>query len=191
MRPTAVSSTPDLTPAQPAEIHKAPAWRIRVPDETISFSDRVFGPTAQNLQKECGDFILRRADGVYAYQLAVVCDDALAGVTEVVRGCDLLPATPPQLYLMRLLGFPAPRYAHVPLLTDETGRRLSKRDGDLDFAALRQRWRAPQLTGYLACAAGLFPAPEPVTPAELIAEFDWQRIPRRPAIAIRALLQND
>lgn len=76
----------DLTPAQRAEIHKAPAWRIRVPDETISFSDRVFGPTAQNLQKECGDFILRRADGVYAYQLAVVCDDALAGVTEVVRG---------------------------------------------------------------------------------------------------------
>ena len=180
----------DLTPAQRAEIHKAPAWRIRVPDETIPFSDRVFGPTAQNLQKECGDFILRRADGVYAYQLAVVCDDALAGVTEVVRGCDLLPATPPQLYLMRLLGFPAPRYAHVPLLTDETGRRLSKRDGDLDFAALRQRWRAPQLTGYLACAAGLLPAPEPVTPAELIAEFDWQRIPRRPAIAIRALLSS-
>ena len=81
---------------------------------------------------------------------------------------------------MRLLGFPAPRYAHVPLLTDETGRRLSKRDGDLDFAALRQRWRAPQLTGYLACAAGLLPSPEPVTPAELIAEFDWQRSRRNP-----------
>ena len=180
----------DLTAAERAAKTRRPAWRVRVPDEEVSFVDGLQGEVRENLVRECGDFILRRSDGVYAYQLAVVCDDALAGVTEVVRGCDLLHATPPQLYLMRLLGFPAPRYAHVPLLTDETGRRLSKRDGDLDFAALRQRWRAPQLTGYLACAAGLLPAPEPVTPVELIAEFDWQRIPRRPAIAIRALLSS-
>lgn len=168
----------DLTPAQRAEIHKAPAWRIRVPDETISFSDRVFGPTAQNLQKECGDFILRRADGVYAYQLAVVCDDALAGVTEVVRGCDLLPATPPQLYLMRLLGFPAPRYAHVPLLTDETGRRLSKRDGDQSLENLRAKYTAEEIVGRLAYVYGLQPEPAPRTPESLVPDFSWENVPK-------------
>lgn len=168
----------DLTPAQRAEIHKAPAWRIRAPDETILFSDRVFGPTAQNLQKECGDFILRRADGVYAYQLAVVCDDALAGVTEVVRGCDLLPATPPQLYLMRLLGFPAPRYAHVPLLTDEIGRRLSKRDGDQSLENLRAKYTAEEIVGRLAYVYGLQPEPAPRTPESLITDFSWENVPK-------------
>lgn len=179
----------NLTAAQQAAMEKAPAWRIRVPDQSISFHDRLFGDFTQNLQTDCGDFIIRRADGVFAYHLAVVCDDGEAGVNEIVRGCDLLPATPPQLYLMQQLGLSAPHYAHVPLLTDETGRRLSKRDGDLDLGALRQHWRAPQLVGLLAYAAGLLDRPEAITPAELAADFNWNRITQRPTIPIRQLLQ--
>ena len=96
-----------LTPAQAAEKAKtkAPAWRVRVPDEEIAFVDGHLGPYAENLARDCGDFYLRRADGVFAYQLAVVVDDALMGVTEVVRGADLLSSTPRQLWLYRALGW--------------------------------------------------------------------------------------
>ena len=121
-----------LTTEQIAEKRKkkAPAYRLMVPDEDITFTDGCMGPHTENLLRDCGDFYLRRADGVFAYQLAVVVDDARMGVTEVVRGADLLSSTARQLYLYRLLGLPAPKFAHCPLLLAPDGRRLSKRDGD-------------------------------------------------------------
>lgn len=163
----------NLTPAQIASQTRKPAWRIRVPEETISFRDGVFGAVTQNLATACGDFILRRSDGVYAYQLAVVCDDALGGITQVVRGCDLLPSTPRQIWLGRELGFVQPAYYHVPLLVAPDGRRLSKRERDLDMEHLRRRYTPEQLTGRLAFLAGLCPEVSAVAPKELAHGFTW------------------
>ena len=163
----------NLTPAQIAVQTRKPAWRIRVPEETISFRDGVFGAVTQNLATACGDFILRRSDGVYAYQLAVVCDDALGGITQVVRGCDLLPSTPRQIWLGRELGFVQPAYYHVPLLVAPDGRRLSKRERDLDMEHLRRRYTPEQLTGRLAFLAGLRPEVSAVAPKELAHGFTW------------------
>ena len=163
----------NLTPAQIASQTRKPAWRIRVPEETISFRDGVFGAVTQNLTTACGDFILRRSDGVYAYQLAVVCDDALGGITQVVRGCDLLPSTPRQIWLGRELGFVQPAYYHVPLLVAPDGRRLSKRERDLDMEHLRRRYTPEQLTGRLAFLAGLRPKVSAVAPKELAHGFTW------------------
>ena len=163
----------NLTPAQIASQTRKPAWRIRVPEETISFRDGVFGAVTQNLATACGDFILRRSDDVYAYQLAVVCDDALGGITQVVRGCDLLPSTPRQIWLGRELGFVQPAYYHVPLLVAPDGRRLSKRERDLDMEHLRRRYTPEQLTGRLAFLAGLRPEVSAVAPKELAHGFTW------------------
>lgn len=174
-----------LTDAERAEQTKKPAWRLLVPHEEYAVRDGLQGLYRENLSLDCGDFILRRADGVYAYQLAVVCDDAAGGVTQVVRGRDLLTSTPRQMYLQELLGFDHPQYYHVPLLTDETGRRLSKRDGDLDLGALRERMTAPELLGRLAWAARLLPENAPTTAAELVPLFDWSRVPAAD-IVIRA-----
>ena len=157
---------------------RPPLWRLRVPDEEISFADGHYGVYTENLARECGDFILRRADGVFAYQLAVAADDIDAGVTQVVRGCDLLSSTPRQLYLYRLLGAAPPKYFHVPLLTAPDGRRLSKRDRDLDLGILRERFTAPELLGRLAFAAGLLDAPERASAEELVPLFDWAKIPK-------------
>ncbi len=169
----------NLTPAQIASQTRKPAWRIRVPEETISFRDGVFGAVTQNLATACGDFILRRSDGVYAYQLAVVCDDALGGITQVVRGCDLLPSTPRQIWLGRELGFVQPAYYHVPLLVAPDGRRLSKRERDLDMEHLRRRYTPEQLTGRLAFLAGLRQKDAAVTPGELTREFTWDVIHKK------------
>lgn len=166
----------DLTQAQRARQTRPPAWRVCVSEETVSFRDGVFGTVRQNLATECGDFILRRSDGVYAYQLAVVCDDADGGVTEVVRGCDLLDSTPRQIWLDRQLGFPVPQFYHVPLLVASDGRRLSKREKGLDMAHLRQTRSPQELIGLLAFAAGLIDAPFPVTPQELLPYFRWEKI---------------
>ena len=171
-------------------VGRAPAWRLRVPDETVAFRDGHMGEYRENLLRECGDFIIRRSDGVYAYQLAVMVDDADMNVTQVVRGSDLLSSTPRQLYLYRLLGKPAPEFFHVPLLTDPDGRRLSKRDRDLDLEALRRDHAPEQLIGLLACAAGLRPGPQPVSAAELAPEFDWEQITKRRTVDIRSILEQ-
>jgi glutamyl-Q tRNA(Asp) synthetase len=102
------------------------AWRVRVSDVTVSFVDRAVGPCAQSLAREVGDFVIRRADGLWAYQLAVVVDDAHQRITDVVRGADLLDNTPRQIHLQRLLGLPQPRYLHVPLVVNAQGEKLSK-----------------------------------------------------------------
>lgn len=158
------------------------ALRLRVPaendrDGTISFVDRVFGPQSEVLERECGDFLVRRSDGIYAYQLAVVVDDADMGVTEVVRGCDLLDSVPRQMYLQDLLGLPHPAYSHVPLLVDADGRRLSKRDRDLDMEGLRDRFGSSErLLGWLAGMTGLAPDTSPRSAFQLAEIFDWDLV---------------
>lgn len=164
---------------------RSPALRVRVPAETISFRDGLQGLYSFQLQKDCGDFILRRSDGVFAYQLAVVVDDTLMGVNQVVRGRDLLSSTPWQLWLQQQLGFPAPEYYHVPLLAAGDGRRLSKRDGDMDLGALRASGASPQsVTGRLAFWAGLIDREEALSPHELIPLFRWDKI-RKENIAVK------
>lgn len=173
-----------LTPEQVAQKSKVrpPATRLRVPDATdprgtYSFVDRVYGPQAEVLARECGDFLIQRSDGVIAYQLAVVVDDGLMGVNEVVRGHDLLGSSPRQMYLQDLLGFPRPDYAHVPLLVATDGRRLSKRDMDLDLGALRERLQGPgAVIGSLAALVGLAERGEEVLPEELVSRFSWEKI---------------
>ena len=155
---------------------RKPAWRVMVPDKVWSFTDRVQGNYALNLATDCGDMVVRRADGVYVYQLAVTVDDGEAGVTEVVRGMDLLSSAPRQMYLQELLGFSHPEYGHVPMLLAPDGRRLSKRDQDLDLGQLRLRLKPEELIGNLACAAGLTEKYEPVSAAELAKEFRWEML---------------
>lgn len=171
----------NLTPAEQTERAKTrkPAMRVKVPDETVSFTDHIMGTYTQNLAQACGDFILRRSDGVFAYQLAVVVDDARMGVTEVVRGADLLSSTARQLYLYRLLGLPAPKFAHCPLLLAPDGRRLSKRDGDQSLENLRAKYTAEEIVGRLAFAYGLQPEPAPRTPESLIPDFSWDKVPKQ------------
>ena len=168
----------NLTPEEAAEKAKKrkPAWRVKVPDETVRFTDLHYGPYAENLAAECGDFVIRRADGVFAYQLATAVDDGLMGVTEVVRGRDLIGSTARQLWLQRTLGLPSPVYGHIPLLTDWDGRRLSKRDGALDLARLREKWRPEEILGMLAEAAGILPAYRPVSARELVPLFSWGKV---------------
>ena len=160
-------------------VGRKPSFRVRVPDEDVCFTDILQGEYRENLDRECSDFVVRRSDGVYAYQLAVVVDDALSGVNEIVRGNDLLSSTPRQMYLQRLWGFAHPTYAHIPLLTDAAGRRLSKREGDGCMERVREVYTdARPVIGALAAALGLIPSPESMTVEQLLPLFDWKKIPR-------------
>ena len=162
---------------------RPPATRLRVPDvddvehDVIEFVDHTYGAQCEALAAECGDFLVRRSDGVFAYQLAVVVDDAAMGVTEVVRGCDLLGSTARQIYLQHLLDLPTPAYAHVPLLVAADGRRLSKRDRDCNMGDLRERFGTPErLLGWLAGCTGLAESCEPASAAELAERFSWDAV---------------
>lgn len=169
-----------LTPEEVARASRlrSPALRLRVPPEDVTFTDGLCGPQRENLARDCGDFILRRSDGLFGYQLAVVVDDALSGVNQVVRGRDILSATPRQIYLQRLLGYPEPQYTHIPLLTDSQGRRLAKRDRDLDLTALAKRFSPEELIGLLAFASGLLEEPRPIALDGLVPLFDWAKVKR-------------
>ena len=157
---------------------RTPAQRLVVPDRDVAFVDQVQGPYAQNLGTDCGDFLVRRSDGAFAYQLAVVVDDAAQGVNSVVRGIDLLCSTPQQIYLQELLGLPHPRYAHVPLVVAERDRRLSKRDRDAALDALLARFETPEgIIGHIAGITGLAPTCDPATPEELLETFDLAALP--------------
>ena len=152
---------------------RTPAQRLIVPDETVAFDDLVQGRYEQNLARDCGDFLVQRSDGAFAYQLAVVVDDAAQGVNSVVRGVDLLCSTPQQIHLQTLLGLPHPVYAHIPLLVAERDRRLSKRDHDAALDALLARFKTPAgIIGQIAGITGLALTCDPATPEELLAGFD-------------------
>lgn len=166
----------NLTEGERAAFHRAPAWRVVVPDRVWTVEDKIQGTYRCNLATECGDMVVRRADGVYVYQLAVTVDDGEAGVTEVVRGMDLLSSAPRQMYLQELFGFAHPEYAHVPMLLAPDGRRLSKRDRDLDLGILRQRLTREALLGALAFAAGLIDQEVSVSLKELTKEFSWKKL---------------
>ena len=159
--------------------NRLPSWRVMVPDKLWTVEDRVQGHYELNLATDCGDMVVRRADGVYVYQLAVTVDDGEAGVTEVVRGMDLLSSAPRQMYLQELFGFQHPEYGHVPMLMAEDGRRLSKRDRDLDLGELQKRITAEQLIGNLAYASGLIDRQIPVSAAELAKEFSWNKLNKK------------
>ena len=167
----------NLSAAQRAEREKSarPSLRISVPDEVITFTDGICGNQSQNLAAACGDFILRRSDGVYAYQLAVVVDDGESGVTEVLRGADLLYDTPRQIYLQRLLGLPTPTYFHIPLVCDANGRKLSKSEGDSAQRLLKMH-SAQQIIGELMFAAGITDEPRPAELSDLIPLFAVDKI---------------
>ena len=166
----------NLSAQERAAFQRKPAWRVMVPDKRWQIRDLVQGDYALNLATDCGDMVVRRADGVYVYQLAVTVDDGEAGVTEVVRGMDLLSSAPRQMYLQELFGFPHPVYGHVPMLLAPDGRRLSKRDRDLDLGELRKRVTPERLIGTLAHAAGLIERPEDISARELAAEFSWEKL---------------
>ncbi|MBP5658507.1 MAG: tRNA glutamyl-Q(34) synthetase GluQRS [Paludibacteraceae bacterium] len=152
------------------------AIRLIVPDEHIEYEDRVYGLQSVNLATHCGDFIVRRSDGVFAYQLAVVVDDAEMGVTEIVRGRDLLLSAAQQLYLYRLFGLPEPQFCHHPLLVNEAGQRLCKRDHSLALSQLRKHYTAPEIIGSIAYTMNLTPTREALTPEQLIPLFNWSKI---------------
>lgn len=174
----------DLPPAEVARraAQRAPAWRLRVAPGDVAFEDAVHGPCRSDVAAATGDFVVMRADGIAAYQLAVVVDDAAMRITDVVRGDDLLPSTARQLLLYGALGLPAPRFAHVPLVVGEDGERLAKRHGASSLGELREAGVAPEaVVGLLAALSGLAPAGTRCTAADLVGGFGWGRLPREPA----------
>lgn len=174
-----------LTAAERAELERQgrrPAWRVRCPDLNVTVEDGNCGIYTENLARDCGDYIVRRSDGVFAYQLAVVVDDALMEVNHVVRGRDLLCSAPRQAWLHEVLGYPPPRFFHTPLLLAPDGRRLAKRDHDLDMGALRERYTAQELTGLLAFYAGLLDSPQSAQARELIPLFTWAKVPKNDVV---------
>jgi glutamyl-tRNA synthetase len=157
------------------------ALRFRVEEEEIRFADRVQGAQAERVDRTVGDFVLKRRDGLYAYQLAVVVDDLRMGIDEVVRGADLLASTARQIALCAALGGTPPAYAHVPLVLDARGEKLSKRDAAPTLAGLRAGGAAAeQVAGFLAWSVGLLAAPAACRPADLLPLFDWKRVGRAP-----------
>ena len=155
------------------------AIRFRVHDRPVTFVDRACGLVTERVDLAVGDFVLKRRDGLYAYQLAVVVDDLAMGIGDVVRGADLLASTARQIQLIEALGGEPPAYAHVPLMVNARGEKLSKRDQGLTLRSLREAGVRPEaVTGYLAFSLGLLDRPEPCRPADLLAEFSWQKIGR-------------
>ncbi len=157
---------------------RPPSWRFLVEPSKEHFVDLLHGEVSQDVAHEVGDFIIRRIDGVASYQLAVVVDDALSGVTHVLRGEDLLSSTARQIQLQRALGYPTPSYAHVPLLMQADGKRLAKRDGASTVAGLRALgWSAQKVLGRLAAWTGLGDG-APVSARELVGAFSLDRVKR-------------
>lgn len=163
-----------------------PATRVKVPNKPITFIDLFQGAKTFNLTECSGDFIVRRSDSVFAYQLAVVVDDAYMGVNSVIRGCDLITSTPRQIFLQRCLNLPTPAYGHVPLIVDSQGKRLAKRnkDTDIDFLLNEKNMDAPELLGKLAYCTGLIDEPQSTTLDELIRFADVSPIKGKERISV-------
>jgi glutamyl-tRNA synthetase len=153
------------------------ALRFLVHDRPVEWLDRVYGPQTEQVDQTVGDFVLKRRDGLWAYQLAVVVDDLLMGIDEVVRGADLLDSTARQIQLVEALGGKPPAYAHIPLVVNAQGEKLSKRDAGLTLRSLREAGVRPEaLVGYLGWSLGLLERPEPCAAAEMVDRFAWERI---------------
>ncbi len=176
----------------------APAQRLKVstensPKTIISFHDQLQGDVTCDLEISCGDFIIQRSDGLFAYQLAVTVDDLDQGINCLVRGCDLLESTPRQLYLRQLLTNRLDdvgsdiSYYHLPLLVGSDGRRLSKRNGDCDLGYLRSQYKTPEaLLGHIAYMTGIIPKPEePRSLDEILERYSWDNLKLRWAIEYR------
>ncbi len=165
-------------------------WRFRLPRRTPTFLDGYRGSCAVDLRQLGGDFVVWKADGTPAYQLCVVVDDAAMGVTEVLRGDDLVPSTPRQLLLYEALELPAPGFVHVPLVVGPDGRRLAKRHGDTRLSALRRAGVRPEaLVGLLAWSCGWLERIEPATPRQLLPRFRLDAIPCEPFVLTPAHLR--
>jgi glutamyl-tRNA synthetase len=164
-------------------VRRAPAWRLRVEPGAVAFDDGMHGRCIFDVAAETGDFVVARADGIPAYQLAVAVDDAAMGIEQVVRGDDLLPSTARQLLVYRALGLAAPRFAHVPLVVGEDGDRLAKRHGALSLGELRERGADPRaVAGLLAALSGLAAPGARFWPADLVAGFELSRVSTAPAV---------
>ena len=166
-----------LTPHERLTQTRLPSYKVHVDSCTIDFTDGHYGPQQTKMIAGADDFIVRRADGVFAYQFAVSYDDAIMGINRVVRGKDLLSSTPKQIWLIQQMGYEVPVYCHAPLMVAADGRKMSKRNGDLSMEVLRNTHTPEHLCGKLAYLAGLLDWPEPVTPTELIPIFTWNRVP--------------
>ncbi|WP_018752463.1 tRNA glutamyl-Q(34) synthetase GluQRS [Paenibacillus sanguinis] len=169
---------------------KAPSLRFALNDAATSFVDGIAGP--QHFPPGSGgDFVVRRADGLYSYQLAVTVDDAAMGITHVLRGGDLLDSTPRQLQLYNALGLTPPAFAHAPLIMGEDGHRLAKRHGDLGLSALRSAGTRPEaVIGWLAYISGLVEQPEPVKASELITGFKLEQVSHTPFMLTEAMIRR-
>lgn len=159
---------------------KKPAWKIKVPDKTIGFTDGHYGNFSENLI-DSGDFIIKRSDGVFAYQLAVSYDDMTMDINRVVRGRDLLSSTARQIFLINELGGTAPTYCHSPLIVTADGRKMSKRNGDMSMEILRKKYSAEEILGQLAKMLNLSDG-KPISATELIDLFSWDKIPENDII---------
>lgn len=163
---------------------RPPAWRVRVTDRPIVVDDKLHGPRSFNLTRLCGDYVIYRNNGLPAYQLAVVVDDAAAGVDAIVRGDDLLDSAARQIHLRQLLGLtPEPQYWHLPLILGPDGRRLAKRHGDTRLSHYRLAGCTPQrLLGLIGFWCGLLPKRQEAEMDDLLARFDLDRLPRHPIV---------
>lgn len=159
------------------------AIRVQLPDDAVSLVDDNGVDLSQTPAHDMGDPVVVRRDGVIAYQLAVVVDDAAAEITDVVRGRDIAPSTATQVMLQRLLGYATPRYRHHFLLLEPAGDKLAKLHGSIPFSQLRGRYDGRTLVGVLAHAARIVDSPAPVSPRELVASFDWSRVRRDDVVA--------
>lgn len=160
---------------------REPALRFRVPAGVVRFHDGFCGPTGIDPSQVGGDFVVRSVDGTWSYQLAVAVDDAAMGITDVIRGDDLVPSTPRQILLLAALCHAAPRYTHLPLVLDHDGHRLAKRHGDRELAALREAGvPAQRVVALLARWCGIDAIGDAAHAADLIARFDLARVPREP-----------
>ena len=176
-RPGKLAETTDASRCNP---RNELSWRYGVGNSVVTYNDKLWGRQQQNLGSAVGDFVVKRKDGLYAYHLATVVDDGLMGVTDVLRGEDLLDSTPRQIELMKTLGIRVPEFWHVPLLHDDNGRRMSKRDGSNSLQQWQEKSKSPsRLVGHFARSLGLIDEDRPLSLTDLLQQLDPETFRQR------------